>query len=88
MQIVAPDMIRIHRVAHRRSLRWVADKVGCSHTQIVKYEKGITREIRADWALTLAEVLEMPFPLVFKSIPEASVSKLSTGLESVVQAAS
>lgn len=80
MQIAEPDLIRVHRATHRRSLRWVADKVGCSHNQISRYERGIQPEIPADWAITLAEVLDMPFSRVFKSIPEIPVSKVSSGV--------
>lgn len=85
MLIVEPDLIRSHRETHRRSLRWLAKRVGCSHTQIAKYENGITKEIREDWADTISLVLEMPFSRAFKPRSDFSVSKLSTGLDASEQ---
>lgn len=87
MQIAEPDLIRVHRATHRRSLRWVADKVGCSHNQISRYERGIQTEIPADWAITLAEVLDMPFARVFRSMPEIPMSKVSSGLDDMERVA-
>jgi transcriptional regulator with XRE-family HTH domain len=88
MQIVAPDRIKQLRVDNRRSLRWLAKRVGCSHTQIAKYENGVTREIREDWAVTIALLLDFPFASVFQALPEIRVSKVSTGLDNNRQLAS
>lgn len=86
MQIVDHERLRLHRVAKRYTLRRVADLVGCSHTQVAKYETGKKREIPEDWAQRLSLILEVPMASVFRPVegfvmPESSNTQMSSSLQ-------
>jgi transcriptional regulator with XRE-family HTH domain len=83
MQIVDPDRIRLHRTAHRWSLRRVAQMCGrkpdgkpmCSHTAIRDWENGDTVTCPEEVAIRLSEILGFPVFSVFR--PTASDVVLS-----------
>lgn len=85
MQITDGGRIRLYREARKISLREMGKALGCSHTQVAKYESGKTPNISEDRARMISLMTGLPMASVFRLdegfvLPETSSGACSDGL--------